>query len=302
MLNVNMADNSYKQPAFTKILEEIQNVHFGKITRQEIIKAIESKTGRCLLCYTSIFNHPMAHINREDILPIEDVLRSIGNCEKLDLMIHSPGGDPNAAEKIIKSCRSYAKEFRVIVPNSAKSAATLIALGADEIVMGHVSELGPIDPQITYRLPNNQIVNHPAQSIIDAFYKIKRETEKKLLPAYIPILNNIDIALLDYCEKATIRAKELAEIWLSKHMLKDEPDKAKRIAEILSDARTHLSHERIIDRDEASNLGLKIKKIDKDDEIWMLIWELYCRSEYYLKTQKKIKLIESSKSSMSQNR
>jgi len=298
-----MIDSSSKKPAFSSIIDEINNAQNGTRRRQQIIEGIEKLRGSRVLTYISVFNHPMAHINKDDIMPIEDALRNIGNCKKIDLIIHSPGGDPNSAEKIIKLCRSYAEEFTVIVPNSAKSAATLIALGSDEIVMGHVSELGPIDPQITYRLPNNQIVTHPAQSIIDSFEKIKSELNSlgRIIPAYIPILNNTDIALIDDCKKATQRSKDLAKNWLSNHMLKEEPEKAKTIAEILSDANTHLSHSRIIDRDEASNMGLRINKIDKDDKVWLLIWELYCRSEFFLRNSKQIKLFETSKSSIAVN-
>ena len=66
----------------------------------------------------------------------------------LDLLLQSPGGDIDKAENIVYMCRNRFSSFRVIVPESAKSAATLIALAADSIIMGYTSELGPIDPQI----------------------------------------------------------------------------------------------------------------------------------------------------------
>jgi ClpP class serine protease len=69
--------------------------------------------------------------------------------------IDSPGGDGTIIEKMVEMCRNHLagdkrkRKLRVIVPNTAKSAATVFALGADEIIMGYPSELGPIDPQVT---------------------------------------------------------------------------------------------------------------------------------------------------------
>jgi hypothetical protein len=65
------------------------------------------------------------------------------------LMLASPGGRIEPAYQISKVCKAFAREnFVVVIPRAAKSAATLIALGADTIHMGMLGELGPIDPQI----------------------------------------------------------------------------------------------------------------------------------------------------------
>jgi len=64
------------------------------------------------------------------------------------LIVFSNGGSIEPAYLISKSCKKTSSKFVVAVPRFAKSAATLIALGADEIHMGMISELGPIDPQV----------------------------------------------------------------------------------------------------------------------------------------------------------
>ena len=87
----------------------------------------------------------------EDADMLEDVLRAaLGQEDELVLMINSPGGDLLAAERIVNICRSHSAngQYAVIVPKMAKSAATMISLGAREIMMSQTSELGPIDPQI----------------------------------------------------------------------------------------------------------------------------------------------------------
>ncbi len=63
-------------------------------------------------------------------------------------MLASPGGDGETAVRLLRAAQAHCRELSVIVPDAAKSAATLLALGAHHIVMGTTSDLGPIDPQL----------------------------------------------------------------------------------------------------------------------------------------------------------
>jgi len=81
-----------------------------------------------------------------DVHALMEVCHNVPETE-LDLLIHSPGGSPEAAEQMVNYLRSQFDYIRAIVPLQAKSAATMIALGCDEVVLGEHSELGPIDPQ-----------------------------------------------------------------------------------------------------------------------------------------------------------
>ncbi len=67
---------------------------------------------------------------------------------EIDLWLDSPGGDAHAAYKIGLLLRSYASHIRVVIPDYAKSAGTLLTLVADKIFMGPAAELGPLDAQI----------------------------------------------------------------------------------------------------------------------------------------------------------
>ena len=80
------------------------------------------------------------------ILIISNQLRKIGKTEKIDLFLYSSGGDTMVPWRLVSMIREYCDKFSVIVPYKAHSAATMIALGADEIVMSDLSELSPIDP------------------------------------------------------------------------------------------------------------------------------------------------------------
>lgn len=69
--------------------------------------------------------------------------------KKVVLVLDSPGGYAGVAYQIATALRDNTKEFNVIVPRYAKSAATLLAVGASQIFMGRHAELGPLDAQIT---------------------------------------------------------------------------------------------------------------------------------------------------------
>ncbi|RJQ52077.1 MAG: hypothetical protein C4521_11060 [Actinobacteria bacterium] len=133
-----------------------------------------------MIVYYSDVRHPRAYIDQSDVAPFGDLLQDKEKCD-LDLLLQSSGGDIDKAEKIVYMCRNRSKSLRVIVAESAKSAATLIALGADEIVMGDASELGPIDPQLALPNPMGPPVFRPAQSILDGVSKIVEEAQENPL-------------------------------------------------------------------------------------------------------------------------
>lgn len=110
--------------------------------RQELIRRIEAKLESRLLVYVAKINYP---IDYNDIHIVGSMLESVGETENIDLLIQSGGGAGTVAEKVVGMIRHYCKKrFRVFVPNLAKSAATMVALGADTIIMGVTSESDPL--------------------------------------------------------------------------------------------------------------------------------------------------------------
>jgi hypothetical protein len=82
-----------------------------------------------------------------DVIPLmSGQLRAIGKVKKIDLVLFSSGGDTMVPWRLVSMIREYCDTFSVLVPYKAHSAATMIALGADEIVMTDMGELTPIDP------------------------------------------------------------------------------------------------------------------------------------------------------------
>lgn len=262
--------------------------------RKDLIKLMQSKTQTKIITYISNPNASPNFIDQNDPTFLNDILESVGYTQKLDLIIDSPGGELNTTEKIVAMCRSFCNQFRVIVVNRAKSAATMLALASDEIMMGYLSELGPLDPQIMVINPRGQYTFVPAQSIIDSLALLDGALKQGLdQRAVIALVQKIDPPILDVANKALLHSKVIAEEWLKKYMLKDNPDKAKEIANALSDNNKWLSHGRRIDYERAKEMGLNATPIDRNSDFWKHLWEYYSRAFTFLNSTRNIKLLES---------
>ena len=128
-----------EKSTYSRILEETGQAH---ATRAELFKQIEGHIRRPLVAFFTSFRHPV-DIDDGDADRLQDVLQRMDLSSGLALMLSSPGGNGIASERIINICRSYSGtgEYWVIVPGKAKSAATIICLGASKILMAPTSEV-----------------------------------------------------------------------------------------------------------------------------------------------------------------
>ncbi len=181
----------------------------------------------------------------------------------LDVLIHSPGGSPSATESIVAQLRSRFGPIRFIVPHTAKSAATMLALSGDEILLADIAELGPIDPQL--RIVHDQRpVSVPAGAAIAQFKRMHNEVtaQPSSLFGWLPLVRMFGPSFLQECENAVSLSEELATRWLKSYMFKGDPDaekRAKGIAAWLSDHGNFNSHARPIRLDEIRRVEPKIK-------------------------------------------
>jgi len=273
--------------------------------RKPIIQRLEKKLNGRVIVYTASPFHPFPEIMIQDIPLFEDLLRSVAGADVGYLIINSPGGDGNVAEKFLLMCRQrFPKGFNVVVPDFAKSAATMIALGSDKILMSYLAELGPIDPQLRMA-PLGEVI--PARSFIDGLEIIRKKVTEDHDPVqmYFPMMSQIRPEILASCYGAIDGARKFAEKWLKNYMLKDDPEQAKRVAKWLSEGEMYKSHGKVIDFDEAKNvLKLNVDKIDPNSDLWADVWELYCRSIHWLQQhqgQGAAKLFESESVSLVMN-
>lgn len=247
------------------------------LIRHETIQQIEKERNSTVLVYVHEDSLSYAHV------PIfYNKLNSIGVVENLDIFLSSSGGDPDAAFKIVKMCREHCRnKLSVIVPFMAKSAATLLAIGTDEIVMGAPSELGPIDPQISDRSSG---VYGATQSIRDCLDFLEDRFEKSdnlevTSHVFMPILDKLDPFTIGMFERAVKMSKQYAELLLKNGMLREREDaEIDSVVEKLSES--YYSHGYAINSVEAKN-ELFLNVIDySGQKIWNSIWNLYIT--YYL--------------------
>src|ERR1700732_1573073 len=116
--------DAFPQPPTPTKTPMYQALHADRYRRQALIKDIEKKTGKCLICYVS---GVAAHIDRDDIVPFVDLLHNVQAEHDLDLLLHTPGGDIDSAEKLITLVHTTVgkAQLRIVVPDFAKSAGTL---------------------------------------------------------------------------------------------------------------------------------------------------------------------------------
>jgi ClpP class serine protease len=168
--------------------------------RRRYLTELHALTGRPTIVYSSDWlsgGTPASSIVLKDMQGFMEVCHGLDGPE-LDVILHSPGGSAEAAASIVRYLRTKYQDIRVFVPLAAMSAATMLALAADRIVMGKHSQLGPIDPQLVASTGS-----FPARSVIDQFEQAKREcsADPSLLGAWMPILQHYGPALLNLCER-----------------------------------------------------------------------------------------------------
>lgn len=178
----------------------------------------------------------------------------------------------------------------------AMSAATMIAMAADEIVMGCHSFLGPIDPQITLMTAMG-LQSIPAQAIIEQFELAQKECQDPAkLRAWMPMLNQYGPALLVTCQKATDLGKHLVEKWLKQYMFAADPAaaaKALDVANWLSTHDTFKTHSRGIARHELEAKGITVKHLEDDQKCQDLVLSVFHATTHTFTSTGAVKIVES---------
>jgi len=258
-----------------------RKVKKNNTARQDLIKKIEKITKRPLITFFSELS-----LLNEDATMMEDILRSIDCSKGFDLLINSPGGSPDAAEKLIHVCRHFAgcaegRDWNVIVVNYAKSAATIVGLGASHILMTPTAELGPIDPQIRIFLANGSPVFVSAHQIYYGFQRFLEESNKSKVPLEQQV----------YAQLALKYSPEIIEqaygaIQLTDKIAKKLQASLKDDLKLFKEHKRTFSHGRPILLNDLMSGSLykqgflqNVSEYYKSTKIEALLWELCIRSE-----------------------
>jgi len=283
---------------FQELVEGIKDQKQHYDLRISLIKEIEGITKRKLIVYAADFNksHPAVpnSINQLDLTSFSDLIEKIDG-DSIDILIHSPGGSAEATEQLVSMLRENYKDIRFIIPRMAKSAATMLALSGNKILMDDRSELGPTDPQVVIPVPGG-IMFVPAKSILNGFNKAKSIIESEgtdSLPAYLPMLNKYDLHLLEICETSLKLAEELVSEWLKKYMFEGKKDElAKEISGHFLEHDDHKSHARPITISKAKEWKLDVEDMRENKELRDKVWKLYCAIELFFDRSAAVKLYE----------
>ncbi|MFM1813989.1 MAG: hypothetical protein RLZ98_684 [Pseudomonadota bacterium] len=221
------------QPLITGRLQAVQ--------RMRALRSIEQSRGSRVITMihrqerASLFGFSVSrHIDLEDAQTIISAIKETPIDRPIDLILHTPGGLVLAAMQIARAVEAHPAKVTVFVPVYAMSGGTLIALAADEIVLGEFSVLGPIDPQIS---------GLPAASIVKA-----RDAK--------PAANVFDLThvLADVSEKALAQVKRGAVELLTPRL---EQKAAEDVAEKLAGG--HWTHDYALTAEEAKEIGLPVR-------------------------------------------
>jgi len=280
------------QLTLQNMLDELSQAHN---TRKPLYSELERIFTVPVISFFTSFIYP-ATIHDKDADMIENVLQGTDVKKGFLMIINSPGGSALAAERIIQVCRAYsADKFSVVVPKMAKSAATMICLGASKIIMSRTSELGPIDPQVIITEGQTRKL-FPAFLLIQSYRKLIEEAirVKQPIEIFLQQLSKYDHRDIALYEQEADLAKDIAARALKSGILKSEPDQEvqKTISFFLEPTRTKV-HGRPIYLDDLAPTKLNLERLEIDSEQWKLIWNLYVRLDCLLSRGNVAKIVES---------
>lgn len=265
--------------------------------RKGLIEKIEKRLrGEVIVHFTS-FATEEAMISNNDAEMIENMLSVEHSSGKIILILNSPGGSGLAAERIVNVCRAYSNnQFEVIVPHSAKSAATLICFGASRIHMSQTAELGPVDPQVEYVNDAGKEVWISTQEYVNSYDELMNKAtsgEAKRLETLVQQLARYDARHIEQLRSAQALSESISIKLLKSGMMSylSEDKIQQRISPFLKQEETK-SHGRMITLSEAKKCGIKIKEIALQSLLWEWIWELYIRGNWVVSTHSR-KILES---------
>ena len=238
---------------------------------QAIIKELNKKLGGTLITY---FNNPRGSVCHDDVLALFELLEKIGHQQKIYLFIKSSGGNGQASLRLVNLLRQYCEKVIAVIPLECASAATMITLGANEIYMGPMAYLTPVDTSLTHALSPIDRDNDRVSVSLDELTRVvrlwqsqksdKNENENP----YQQLFQHVHPLVIGAVDRAESLSIMLCKELLAYH-IKDEKTQD-RIANALN--AKYPSHGYPILFEEAKRVGLKVSHLTP--EINSLLLEL----------------------------
>jgi hypothetical protein len=240
--------------------------------RQALIRAYEGAHNcRLVVVFDMLFSY--------GVNLFEELVYDADPDQDLHLLLATPGGDGETAVRLARSAQARCKEFTVIVPDQAKSAGTILALGAHHVLMGPTSDLGPIDPQFQIG-PAGQSGLVSAKDIIAAveYAEVSIQANPETYTLHSALLSDVTALMVQQARSALDRSDDILV-----EALRSNPARSQEEVESLWTAlRDPLivnpkSHGAILSEIDADELGLPITMVDPRSDQWQLIWRLWMK-------------------------
>ncbi|HYP41565.1 MAG TPA: hypothetical protein VEX13_14500 [Chloroflexia bacterium] len=245
--------------------------------RNTHLTAIEKARNSAIIAYVL---HDNAMIADDAIPQIYDKLQALGRRDRIDLLVHARGGIPEATWRVLNLVRDYCDHLAVIVAHQVHGPASLLALGADEIVMGPLAELGSVElPRKHPLLPrdeNGQLVPTTWTEIASllGLRNVGSGTEDAgagVSPSVVPesLYGYIHPLALASIQQADRLNRDLTRKALELHASIDDSLQIERIVDLFNGG--FHSPMFTANRDELRELGLNVTRAD--DTLWKHIAE-----------------------------
>ena len=242
-----------------------------KLRKQKtLIENIENIRKSRVLVYVTGDRKPFSASIADDVVrPMYDHLLDLEkikpSCGRLDLFIYSRGGDVSVPWRMVSMFRQVFKEFCVLIPYRAHSAATMISLGADKIVMGRKAELGPIDPTLVREnagggstIPPSEVSVEDVSSYISFIKERAGISDQSALARLVGKLSdNLTPLVIGSVNRQHSHIRLVARKLLASHLEKIDEERLSSIVEALTEKM--YSHGHAIGRREAKEVGLPIE-------------------------------------------
>lgn len=244
--------------------------HADRYARQDLIRQYERRFGCRLIVMVDV-------IFPESVTYFEELIADANPDEDLHLLLDSPGGDGETAVRLARSAQARCRELTVIVPNQAKSAGTILLIGAHHILMGPTSDLGPVDPQFPDRERGRLYSAKDLIAAVDSAEKAIAENPDSY-PLHVSLLADVTAVMVQQARSALARSTDLVKEALSSNTDRDETaneEIAKALKAILIDLPR--DHGAVFGAEDARKAGLPVIDADPSSEQWQIIWRLWAK-------------------------
>ena len=236
---------------------------------QPVLEKLSTLLGEPVITY---WISSKGSICQSDVASLYALLRNMGSIDRLSLFVKSDGGSGQASLRMVNLLRRYVKHLTVLAPLECQSAATMLALGADKILMGPLAHLSAVDTSLTHDLSpidrdNDRVSvsNDELLRVIRLWTEQAKDSTTNPYAALFPYVHPLVIGAVD---RSSALSTRICEEILSYHM--HEPERAREISNNLNSG--YPSHNYPITLREAKRIGLNVEPME--DNVNALLFEL----------------------------